>query len=88
MLIASRYEGRPQSAGLSSSRLASEPWRSWARLHKMVQALLSAIAELVFSAAAKAIIKLFDLEYAFELVSGLVGLSFIVIGVGALWLDH
>jgi hypothetical protein len=54
----------------------------------MVQVLLSAIAELVFSAAAKAIIKLFDLEYAFELVSGLVGLAFIVIGVGVLWLDH
>jgi hypothetical protein len=38
--------------------------------------------------AARAIIRLCGLENAFELVSGLVGLAFIVIGAAALWLDH
>lgn len=58
------------------------------RLPGMVQGLLSAIVELIFRAVARVIIKLFGLENAFELVSGLVGLAFIVIGFTTLLLDH
>jgi hypothetical protein len=54
----------------------------------MVRVFLSTIAELIFSAVAKAVHRLSSLENAFELVSGLFGLAFIVIGVATLLFGH
>jgi len=54
----------------------------------MLQALLSAIVEILLSAAWSAVVRFFGLENAVEIATAVFGLGCIVIGAAVLLLGH
>lgn len=54
----------------------------------MIQSLISAILEMLLSAAVSAVVKFFGLENAVEIAMVVIGLGFIAIGFTAYLLGH
>ncbi|QOG18996.1 MULTISPECIES: hypothetical protein [Bradyrhizobium] len=54
----------------------------------MIQSLISAILEMLLSAAVSAVVKFFGLENAVEIATAIIGLGFIAIGFTAYLLGH
>lgn len=54
----------------------------------MIQSLLSLVVEMLLSVVGGAILRVFGLENAAELVTAVIGLAFIAIGCAVVWFGH